>query len=64
MKKFLGEWGKRLSSRKFISAFLIAVIVFGNDYFNWELDPAEVLLAVSGFLGFIGVEGFADIRSR
>jgi len=58
MKDFL----KRLSSRKFISAFVIAFIVFGNKYWNWNLDPKEVLAAVLGFLAFIGVEGAADYR--
>ena len=60
MKKFLAEFGKRLSSRKFILALATAVIVFGNNYFEWNLKVEEVLLAISGFLAFIGVEGWKD----
>ena len=62
MKKFLAEFGKRLSSRKFIVAFITAFIVFGNSYFEWNLKTEEVLLAVSGFLAFIGVEGWKDSK--
>ncbi len=62
MKKFLADFGKRLSSRKFILAFATAIIVFGNNYFEWNLKIEEVILAISGFLAFIGVEGWADAR--
>jgi len=63
MRKALADFGKRLLSRKFILAFVPALIVFGNKFFGWELSETEVLAAVSGFLGFIGVEGWRDAKA-
>lgn len=62
MKKALIDFGKRLLSRKFILAFVPAVIIFGNKYWAWGLDEKEILMAVAGFLGFMGVEGWADAK--
>lgn len=63
MKEFLSDLIKRLTSRKFISALVVAVVVFGNSYFDWGLDPQEVLVSVLGLLAFIGFEGYRDIKA-
>lgn len=62
MKKFLAEWAKRLSSRKFLLAVVAALVVFGNKYFGWDLDEKEVWAFLAPLLLFIGVEGAADFK--
>lgn len=55
---------KPFLSRKFILALLAAVIAFGNAMFDWGLDFNEVVVIITPLLGYIAVEGAADIRER
>lgn len=54
----------RLSSRKFLSAVVGAIVVFGNHYWNWGLTEEQVWQVLTPLLAFIGVEGAADVRGR
>ena len=58
------ELGKRYLSRKFVLALISSIVAFGNAMWNWGLAPLEVLLIISPLLGYIGVEGLADIEGR
>ena len=53
-----------LLSRKFLLALVGAFVAFGNSYFDWGLDQQEVWAVIVPLMGFIGVEGVADFKSR
>lgn len=55
---------KPFLSRKFIMAVLAAVIAFGNAFFEWGLDFNEVVAIITPLLGYIVIEGAADIKER
>lgn len=55
---------KPFLSRKFLLALLAAVIAFGNGFFNWGLKFEEVVAIITPLLGYIAVEGVADIKER
>lgn len=55
---------ERLKSRKLWLAVVAAVVAFGNAYFDWGLDPKEVWAILIPLLGYVGVEGLADVVER
>ena len=59
---FWKEFGKRLTSRKFLLAFISAFVVFANKYWDWGLSEVEVIALVSGFLTFIAGESWIDSK--
>ena len=64
-KKFkLPKFPVALKSRKFWLCLASAFIVFGNKFYGWNLDEAEVTKIVSSFLSFVLIEGLADIKGR
>lgn len=56
------NFGKRLLSRKFILALVAALVVFGNNAFDWGLNQQEVLTIVGSLLSFVFVEGSIDLK--
>jgi hypothetical protein len=57
------DW-KPFLSRKFILAVLAAVVAFGNGFFDWGLKFEEVVAIITPLIGYIAVEGAADIKQR
>lgn len=55
---------KRLSSRKFLLPIIYAVLVSLNRVFEFGLSEKELTQIFQLFLGFMGVEGAADVISR
>lgn len=53
-----------LKSRKFWLAIVSAVVAFGNAFFDWGISQEQVWQIIAPLLGFIAMEGLADIRSR
>lgn len=65
MKKFnYQELIARLTSRKFLLAFVAAIVVFGNAFFDWGITNEQVWAILTPILAFIGVEGAADLKNR
>ncbi|KUM39028.1 hypothetical protein [Arthrobacter sp. EpRS71] len=58
------EFVRSLLSRKFLIAIVGAAVVFGNYMWNWGLTEAQVWSVLAPLLTYMGVEGFADIKSR
>lgn len=55
---------KSLLSRKFLIAIVGATVVFGNYLWNWGLSEEQVWSVLAPLLTYMGLEGFADIKSR
>ena len=53
-----------LKSRKLWVALIAAFVAFGNSLFDWGLKSEEVWMVVLPLLGYLGVEGGADVVSR
>ena len=53
-----------LLSRKFLLSIAGAYIAFESGMADGSLSQPELLLVLTPILGFLGVEGFADIKSR
>jgi hypothetical protein len=64
MKKQFMEFLKSLLSRKFLLSLVAAFVAFGNAMWDWELSQEQVWAILVPLLGFIGVEGIADIKGR
>lgn len=60
----LREFGNRLLSRKFILALVAGFVAFGNALWDWGLSTEEVWAIITPLLGYIGIEGAADIVER
>lgn len=58
------QFAESLLSRKFLMAVVGAAVVFGNYMWNWGLTEEQVWSVLTPLLAYIGVEGFADIKSR
>lgn len=58
------EFAKSLLSRKFLIAIVGATVVFGNYMWNWGLTEDQVWSVLTPLLTYMGLEGFADIKSR
>ena len=52
----------RFLSRKFLLAVIGGLVVFLNGAYDLGLKVEEVTSIVVLFLGFIGVEGYRDIK--
>lgn len=55
---------KRFSSRKFLVAILAVLLPVINKQTGLDLDPTELIVALTPILAFIGVEGFTDYKDR
>jgi len=63
MKTIVKVFLKKITSRKFILAVVASVAVFGNRYFEWGLNEADLWKILLPILTFIGLEGVKDIRA-
>lgn len=64
VKPSISDILKGFLSRKFLCALIAGVIAFGNAMWNWGLTNDQVLTIVAPLLAYIGIEGWADIKSR
>lgn len=64
MKDTLINFLRSLLSRKFILAVATAVIAYDAAMMDGVMEAGELVTVVSPILAFIGIEGFADIKSR
>lgn len=55
---------KQLQSRKLWLAVIAALVAFVNAAFDMGLSTEQVLLIIGPLLGYITVEGAADIKER
>ncbi len=66
MDKTVGETIKifllSLLSRKFLLSIAGAYIAFESGMADGSLSQQELLLVLTPILGFLGVEGFADMK--
>lgn len=58
------NWSQKLTSRKFWLVILAAVFLILNDGLGMGLDEETITSFVILVLGYVGVEGAADIVSR
>lgn len=56
-----GTFLQRLSSRKFLSVAIAAVVVILNELFNWNLSKDAITSLIFLVLGYVGVEGTKDV---
>lgn len=60
----LKQFGSSLLTRKFLLAFVSAVVVFGNAMWQWGISDEQVWQILTPVLAFIGAEGYADAQER
>ena len=53
---------KWYQSRKFWVAVVAAVVVALNTHYGWALEPEAIMVILSPFLIYIGVQGVVDAR--
>lgn len=58
------DWAQKLTSRKFWLVILAAVFLILNDGLGMGLDEETITAFVILVLGYVGVEGAADVVSR
>lgn len=60
----MNELLNKLKSRKLWLALVAAFVAFGNSLWGWGLTQDQVWSVITPLLGFIGLEGAADIKHR
>lgn len=58
------QFASSLLTRKFLLAFVAAIVVFGNAMWNWGISEEQVWQILTPILAFIGAEGWADAKER
>lgn len=55
---------KKMLTRKFLVAIISSTVVFGNAMFDWGITNDQVWSILTPLLTWMGIEGWADIKSR
>ena len=58
------KFPEKLKSRKLWLALFAAVFPVLNQFFGWGLDQEVVVKAFTALMGWVLVEGVADVASR
>lgn len=64
IKLIIQQFLLSLLSRKFLLAIIGTYIAFNAGYADGVLTSAELMVALTPILGFLGIEGFGDVQER
>lgn len=58
------QFASSLLTRKFLLAFVAAIVVFGNAMWSWGISEEQVWQILTPILAFIGAEGLIDYGEK